>query len=67
MGAQYCQTLIAVPKAFIPSPAQVERFLSAMVALGVVPGAPTLVLWTASGKSREFKNPFTSEIIVIES
>ena len=63
---QYSQTLIAQPQALVPSAKQVEVFLSAMVAKGVVPEPPTLLLRTPSDRTREIWNPFTKAMQVMK-
>jgi hypothetical protein len=66
MAEQYSQTLISTPKDFVPSPVKVREFLSAMVALEVVPGTTTVLLVTPSGKTREYPNPFGGKPITVE-
>ena len=65
---QYSHTLIAKPKNFTPSAAQIERFLSSIVRRNVVPHNPTLILRIPTGKFREYPyvNPFTGEKIKFE-
>jgi len=65
---QYAHTLIAKPKDFAPSAAQIERFLSSIVSRNVVPDNPTIVLRIPTGKFREYPyvNPFTGEKIKFE-
>lgn len=65
---QYSHTLIAKPKDFAPSAAQVEGFLSSLVRWNVVPDNPTFILRIPTGKFREYPyvNPFTGEKIKSE-
>jgi len=44
----------------------VRQFLSAAVDMGVIPPKPSIVLWTPSGKTREYPNPFTDGKVVVE-
>lgn len=63
MGEQYTQSLIPQLRDFTPSPTQVEAFYVAILDMGVVPGEPSILRWTLSGKFREGHNPFTGEPI----
>jgi len=65
---QYSQTLIAKPKDFIPSVSQIEEFLSSMIAQGVVPDNPTIVLRVPTGKTREYPyvDPLTGKNLIVE-
>jgi hypothetical protein len=66
MGEQYSQTLIPRDRDFVPWAGNVREFLSAIVALGVVPSKPSIILRSPSGETREFWNPFSGRKIVIE-
>lgn len=66
MSELYIHTLIAKDNAFVPSAKQVHTFLGAVLELGVVPGEPSLVLRTRSGKTREYPNPFSGGTISVE-
>ena len=59
MSLYYRHTLIAIPKDFVSSGAQVQDFLSEVVGMGVVPGPPRLDGQMPSGKTRTVMNPFT--------
>jgi hypothetical protein len=56
--------LIAIPKDFVPAPAQVQAFLEAVCAAGTVPAEERqAALRTPSQRMREGRNPATGEII----
>jgi hypothetical protein len=66
MGEQYSQTLISRSNDFVPSAAKVAEFLATIVELGVVPANPSILLLAPTGRTREFKNPFSGETTVHE-
>src|SRR5580765_4127126 len=61
MSLNYSHTLIPKPKQFLPSPAQVQGFLTTMVRIGVMGGEPATILRTPSKRTREIQNPFTGK------
>jgi hypothetical protein len=66
MSLRYAHTLIAVPKDFVPSAAQVQSFVVMMLSRGVVPAEErSVVLRTPSARPRVGKNPATGEKIAL--
>src|SRR5690349_8008565 len=65
---QYCHTLIAAPNHSKPTAVQVQRFLSRMSALGVVPDPVSISLRVPTGEVREypFADPFTGQNLKVE-
>ncbi len=68
MAEQYAHTLIAKQKEFIPSPSQIEQFLSVMVSQNVVPTIPSIALRIPTGRFREYPHidPFTGQKMRVE-
>jgi hypothetical protein len=64
MSLRYAHTLVPTSSKFIPKADQVQAFLAAMIARGVIGGKPALVLRTPSERTREARNPFTGEIAI---
>jgi len=62
MSLRYTHTLIPTSPTFTPIPAQVQSFLTTMLARDVIAGQPTLTLRTPSAKTRQARNPFTGEV-----
>jgi len=65
---QYWHTLIAARNHSKPTAAQVQRFLSGMAALGVVPDPVCISLRVPTGEIREypFVNPSTGQNLKVE-
>jgi hypothetical protein len=65
---QYRHTLIAAPSRPKPAALQVQRFLSRMAALCIVPGRVSISLRVPTGEIREypFVNPFTGQNLKVE-
>jgi hypothetical protein len=62
MSLYYSHTLIAKPKDFAPTAAQVQVFMTTIAAQGVIGGQPAAVLRTPSSRISEVLNPVTGEL-----
>lgn len=66
MAEQYVHTLIAEPNNFVPTAAQVQEFLSALVDRNVIPGSLCITLRTPTGETRTVVNPFTQGTLELQ-
>jgi hypothetical protein len=64
MSLRYCHTLIPCSSNIVARADQIQCFFAAMASIGVVGNDHSLALRKPSGKSREFRNPFTGAIVV---
>jgi hypothetical protein len=62
MSLRYAHTLIPTSASAVPTPAQVQSFLSNMIARGAIPGEVSLTLRTPSTRTRQGINPFTRQL-----
>jgi hypothetical protein len=63
MSFRYMQMLIPTSPEFVPTPAQVQAFLAAVVKRGVIPEPSEIVASTPSTKTRKVRNRVTGEIV----
>jgi hypothetical protein len=62
MSLRYTHTLIPVLKDVMPSPIQIQTFLTEMITNQIIGGEPTVDLVTPSNRTRQVKSRITGEI-----
>lgn len=65
MFENYIHTLIAISKTFTPSPESIATFYSRILEEGVLGSPAEFSLFKPTGEIREFRNPFTGEVITV--
>src|SRR5262245_31867569 len=66
MAEQYVHTLIPLSEDFVPTAAQVQSFVRAMVEEGVIPSPQKRTMRTPTGETRTVTNPFTYATMFLE-